>query len=156
MKTSTDLLAQRSHFEFGKNWASYAKLITDNEIDSAASELERLLGGRLDGKRFLDIGCGSGLHSLAALRLGASEVLATDIDPDSVETTRVVLSAHAPDGPWECLNVSVFDLDAKALGGFDVVYSWGVLHHTGDLYRALAAASGMVCSGGQFAFALYR
>ena len=156
MSTSKDLLAQESHFEFGKNWASYAKLITESQIDIAVAELQRLLGGRLDGKRFLDIGCGSGLHSLAALRLGASEVVAVDIDPDSVETTRRVLGEHAAAGSWRTLKVSVFDLDPKALGDFDVVYSWGVLHHTGALYRAVPLAAAMVRPGGQFAFALYR
>jgi 2-polyprenyl-6-hydroxyphenyl methylase/3-demethylubiquinone-9 3-methyltransferase len=156
MNTSNDLLAQESHFEFGKNWASYAKLITESQIDIAVVDLQRLLGGRLDGKRFLDIGCGSGLHSLAALRLGASEVVAVDIDPDSVETTREVLRAHASEDSWRTLKMSVFDLDPKALGEFDVVYSWGVLHHTGDMCRALALAGSMVCSGGHFAFALYR
>lgn len=156
MNTSKDLLAQESHFEFGKNWASYAKLITETQIDIAASELQRLLGERLDGKRFLDIGCGSGLHSLAALRLGASEVVSIDIDLDSVETTREVLGAHAPEDSWRALKMSVFELDPKALGEFDVVYSWGVLHHTGDLRRALPLAAKMVRSGGQFAFALYR
>lgn len=156
MNTSKDLLAQESHFAFGKNWASYAKLITNAEIDIAASELQRLLGGRLDGKRFLDIGCGSGLHSLAAIRLGAAEVVAIDIDPDSVETTQKVLRCHAPNESWRVLKVSVFDMDRKELGEFDVVYSWGVLHHTGNLQRALALAGGMVRSGGQLGIALYR
>src|SRR5215469_2933360 len=157
MNTSKDrLLAQESHFEFGKNWASYANMITEAQIDIAAAELQHLLRGRLDGKRFLDIGCGSGLHSLAALQLGASEVVAVDIDLESVETTCRVLARHAPGGPWRTLKISVFDVELRALGEFDVVYSWGVLHHTGDLYRALPLAAGMVRSGGQFAFALYR
>lgn len=156
MNTSNDLLSQESHFEFGKNWASYAKLITPTEIDSAVSELQRLLGGRLDGKRFLDIGCGSGLHSLAALRLGASEVVAVDIDPNSVETTVKVLSAHAAGRSWRTIRLSVFDINPKLLGEFDFVYSWGVLHHTGDMRRALELAAKMVRPGGDFAFALYR
>jgi SAM-dependent methyltransferase len=156
MNASKDLLAQESHFEFGKNWASYAKLITDAEINVATLELQRLMGGRLDGKRFLDIGCGSGLHSLAALRLGAAEVVSIDIDPDSVETTQRVLRCHAPEESWRVMKLSVFDMDRKELGEFDVVYSWGVLHHTGDLRRALALAASMVRSGGRFALALYR
>lgn len=74
-----------THFAFGKNWAAYAAKISAEEIAEAERGLLRLLGGqRLDGQRFLDIGCGSGLHSLAALRLGAREVWALDIDPDSV------------------------------------------------------------------------
>ena len=77
-----DLTSYESHFAFGKNWSAYAAKITAAEIAEAEKELSRLLeGGRLDGQRFLDIGSGSGLHSLAALRLGAREVVAIDIDP---------------------------------------------------------------------------
>lgn len=143
-------------FAFGKNWASYAKLVTQQQIDEAIVGLRRLVGDDLRGKRFLDIGCGSGLHSLAALRLGAAEVVAIDVDSDSVATTRNMLQAHAQGGAWKVLERSVFDLDPSSMGKFDVVYSWGVLHHTGDMYRALRIAATLVAPGGQFAFALYR
>jgi 2-polyprenyl-6-hydroxyphenyl methylase/3-demethylubiquinone-9 3-methyltransferase len=156
MNDSVDLLQQEEHFAFGKNWASYANLVTEAEIADAVAGLRRLAGGDLQGKRFLDIGCGSGLHALAALRLGASEVLAVDIDPDSVATTRRVLEAHAPGKPWRVVQKSIFDADSGSLGQFDVVYSWGVLHHTGDMYQALRRASTLVAANGQFIFALYR
>lgn len=151
-----DLTSQETHFAFGRNWASYAEGITQNEVDAAEAGLSRLLGGaRLDGRRFLDIGCGSGLHSLAALRLGASEVVATDIDPDSVATTRAVLERHAGGG-WRTKEISVFDLSPETYGRFDVVYAWGVLHHTGDMVRAIRQASSLVAENGEFVFALYR
>src|SRR5437868_2113850 len=134
MTKSAALLDQKSHFAFGKNWASYAKLITDVQLDEAISCLRRLAGGDLHGKRFLDIGCGSGLHSLAALRLGASEVVALDIDGDSVATTRRLLQSNASGRPWSAMEASVFQLQPNSIGPFDVVYSWGVLHHTGDMY----------------------
>ena len=156
MSKSVDLLDQKSHFAFGKNWASYAKLVTDAQLDAAISCLRRLAGGDLAGKRFLDIGCGSGVHALAALRLGAREVVALDIDPDSVATTRQVLQANAGGQSWSAMEGSVFQLPADSLGLFDVVYSWGVLHHTGDMYRALRAAAALVAPNGQFLFALYR
>src|SRR6516165_5570957 len=95
MSKSADLLEADSHFAFGKNWASYSKLVTDARVEEAVASLHRLAGGELSGMRFLDIGCGSGLHSLAALRLGAAEVVAVDIDADSVATTRALLEAHA-------------------------------------------------------------
>ena len=116
----------------------------------------RLGGGDLNGKRFLDIGCGSGLHALAALRLGASEVVALDIDSDSVATTRRLLESRASGQRWSTLEASVFDLQPQMLGLFDVVYSWGVLHHTGDMYRALRAAAALLAPDGRFLFALYR
>jgi 2-polyprenyl-3-methyl-5-hydroxy-6-metoxy-1,4-benzoquinol methylase len=156
MSNAHDLLDQKSHFAFGKNWASYARLVNEAEIEEAVAGLRKLAGNDLSGKRFLDIGCGSGLHSLAALRLGAREVVALDIDPDSVATTREVLQLHAHGQSWSAKQASVFELDAQTLGTYDVVYSWGVLHHTGDMYRALRAAVGLVAPNGQFLFALYR
>jgi 2-polyprenyl-6-hydroxyphenyl methylase/3-demethylubiquinone-9 3-methyltransferase len=156
MSDVTDLLTQESHFEFGKNWASYARLVTEEHLQEAVRSLQRLAGGDLRGKRVLDIGCGSGVHALAALRLGAREVVAVDIDRDSVATTEAVLQARAAGQPWSVRQTSVFDLQAGAEGLFDVVYSWGVLHHTGDMYRALRTAASVVAPQGQFIFALYR
>lgn len=149
----TDLTNRASHFEFGQNWADYSALIDEDRI-SAAIESVRSLAGDLAGRSFLDIGSGSGLFSLAALRLGAADVLAVDIDENSVETTRSVLTAHAPAKQWRAEQVSVFDL--SAYGMFDVVYSWGVLHHTGSMWDAIKAAAAMVKPGGTFAFALYE
>lgn len=156
MADNVDLLRKESHFAFGKNWASFSELVTESQIADAEAWLKRLLGDSIRGKRFLDIGCGSGLHSLAALRLGATEVVGVDLDPDSVATMRKLLTKFAPERKWKALEVSVFDFETSGLGQFDVVYSWGVLHHTGDMYRALRCAASAVTPGGTFAFALYR
>jgi 2-polyprenyl-6-hydroxyphenyl methylase/3-demethylubiquinone-9 3-methyltransferase len=156
MSKSVELLDQESHFAFGKNWASYSKLVTDARIEHATACLRRLADGDVSGKRFLDIGCGSGLHSLAALRLGAREVVALDLDPDSVATTRNLLTTHAAGERWSVIEKSIFEAQPESLGQFDVVYSWGVLHHTGDMLRALRTAATLVAPGGQFMFALYR
>lgn len=155
MGESADLLGLKSHFAFGKNWESYARLVTDTQVEQAIMSLRRLLGGDLKGKRLVDLGCGSGLHSLAALRLGADEVVALDIDPASIATTRQLLEKHAAGARWSAQETSVFDLGPDRIGRFDVVYSWGVLHHTGDLRRALRVAAALVAPGGQFIFALY-
>jgi SAM-dependent methyltransferase len=153
-----DLTQLETHFAFGQNWADYADKIQNDQIIEAKNALQRLLGGEaLAGKRFLDIGCGSGLHSLAALQLGAREVVATDIDPESVSTTERVLRRFAPTGAsYRVIQRSVFDLNTADLGSFDVTYSWGVLHHTGKLYEALARAGAMTAPSGLFVFALYR
>lgn len=146
-----------SHFAFGKNWASYAESIGEPQIAEAMTALRRLSGRPdLAGKRFLDIGCGSGVHSLAAIRLGASEVVAVDIDADSVATTTAVLGKFAPEARYRVARYSVFDLSPDAFGQFDVVYSWGVLHHTGSMVEALEKAAVMVAPGGMFLVALYR
>jgi SAM-dependent methyltransferase len=156
MSDAADPLEQGSHFAFGKNWASYAQLVTENRVHAAVDSLRKLAGGDLEGKNFLDIGCGSGLHALAALRLGAREVVAIDIDGDSVATALQLLQTNAPGQCWSARRASVFDLEATPPGVFDVVYSWGVLHHTGAMYRALRAAAALVAPGGKFIFALYR
>ncbi len=151
-----DLTLAESHFAFGKNWAAYAAKISEAEIAEAQNGLRRLVGEELPGRRLLDIGCGSGVHALSALRLGASSVLAVDLDTDSVATTRALLEQRAAGGPWEVRHESVFALSPETAGTFDVVYSWGVLHHTGDMVRAMTKAAAMVAPGGIFAFALYR
>lgn len=150
-----NLTDRKAHFEFGANWRDYAKTVDQTRIDLAIAGLKKLFPDGLAGKRFLDIGCGSGLHSLAALLLDATEVLATDIDENSVNTTRELLGKYAPNGKWQARIVSVFDASPDNIGTFDVVYSWGVLHHTGDMWRAIEKATTFVGEGGQFAIAIY-
>lgn len=153
-----NLLEFESHFSFGENWAQYAEKIDERRIEEAERSLIRLLGGResIEGKTFLDIGCGSGLFSLAAVRLGCKRLLAVDLDPNSVETTRKTLERYAPAGThWDCKRISVFDLDPAHVGTFEVVYSWGVLHHTGAMYKAIEKASTVVAPNGTLALALY-
>jgi 2-polyprenyl-3-methyl-5-hydroxy-6-metoxy-1,4-benzoquinol methylase len=155
MTESQDLLSRESHFAFGENWSRYAASVGEAQINEAIAGLRRLVDS-LRGKRFLDIGCGSGIHALAALRLGAAEVVAVDLDPHSVATTRRMLQTHAAAERWQVREISVFDLRPATFGCFDVVYSWGVLHHTGDLQRALRCAAALVDHDGIFAIALYR
>jgi 2-polyprenyl-3-methyl-5-hydroxy-6-metoxy-1,4-benzoquinol methylase len=146
-----------AHFAFGENWASYAGLIDERRIKEAKDGLVRLLGeGTLAGKSFLDLGCGSGLHAVAAAQLGASHVVALDIDPAAVATARAVLHRHTPDASFEVRELSVFDLAPERFRRFAVVYSWGVLHHTGAMREAIERAARLVEPGGLFAFALYH
>ncbi|WP_157967147.1 class I SAM-dependent methyltransferase [Elioraea thermophila] len=143
------------HYEFGRNWAEFAARLNEEAIAEAVRGLERLLPREeVEGRSVLDVGCGSGLSALAFLRLGAASVHAIDLDADSVETTRRVLGLHAAGKACQVERRSVFDLDR--LPRFDIVYSWGVLHHTGDLDRAFRAAAAKVEPGGSLAVALYR
>jgi len=145
-----------SHFAFGENWAAFSASIDQGRIDQAAADLRRLLPeGELVGKSFLDIGSGSGLSSLAAIRAGAASVTALDIDPNSVATTQATLSRFAADALWTARQESVFELSPERIGTFDVVYSWGVLHHTGDMWRAISTAASLVKPGGHFVLAIY-
>ncbi len=154
---SSELLEVESHFKFGENWARYAELLDQERIDQAEADLKRIIGrDRLDGVRFLDIGSGSGLHSLAAIRMGAAEIMAVDIDPDSVRTTQQTLTRFAPEAKFTCQKLSIFDATPETLGLFDVVYSWGVLHHTGSMHEAIRRASTLVKPDGTLALAIYR
>lgn len=152
---NTDLTDRRTHFDFGKNWAQYSELVDCDRLAAATESVQRLVPD-IPGKTFLDVGSGSGLFSLAALHLGAARVHAVDIDEDSVATTQKILGSFDDDSRWKAERRSVFDLSPEALGTFDVVYSWGVLHHTGDMWKAIDRASKMVSPGGTFALALYE
>lgn len=152
-----NLLRQEAHFAFGKNWLDYAAKIDTHRIDQAVVDLQRLSGLQsLSGKSFLDIGCGSGLHAVAAVRMGAARVVGYDIDPDSVAAARSTVARFAPDAPATFEVRSVFDMDPDDCGTFDIVYSWGVLHHTGDMNRAIACACSLVAPNGALLLALYK
>ena len=148
----------KTHFAFGENWASYAEGIRDTQIAWSERCMQSLLGEAwVRGKKVVDVGSGSGLHSAAALRLGAASLLALDRDPASVATTRAVLRRYAPPGAsYDVREADILALDPAAIGRFDLVYSWGVLHHTGAMNKAIERAAALVEPGGRFAFALYR
>jgi 2-polyprenyl-6-hydroxyphenyl methylase/3-demethylubiquinone-9 3-methyltransferase len=154
---ATDLKDVSNHFQFGANWKDYLQHVDEAAIFEAEKGLSRLVPTEsLAGARFMDIGCGSGLHTLAALRLGAAEVVAIDIDPDSVSATQELLSRFPDKGCAKVLKLSIFDAEVNELGQFDVIYSWGVLHHTGDMWTAIERAGRFVKPGGIFALALYQ
>ena len=145
-------------FEFGRNWARFLTVLNDKRIAEAERALADMLGASdLHGKSFLDIGSGSGLHSLAARRLGA-RVHSFDYDPDSTQCTAELKRRHYPDDPsWVVEEGSVLEAPyLAALGSFDVVYSWGVLHHTGAMWLALDNACSAVKPGGSLCLAIYN
>lgn len=151
----SSLTAPETHYEFGENWARFAAGVTEHHVAQAVAGLARLVGSDLAGLSFLELGCGSGIHSLAALELGAGDVAALDIDPRSVETARALLTRFAPGRAWRVETQSLLDIPAGSLQA-DLVYSWGVLHHTGDLAAALERAASLVRPGGRLVLALYR
>lgn len=145
-------------FAFGENWASFLAMVDERRIDEAVDSLKTMLGiDRLDGMRFVDIGSGSGLFSLAARRLGA-EVLSFDYDRSSVACTAELRRRyHLEDPLWTVKEGSVLDPDfMSSLSTFDIVYSWGVLHHTGDMWTALGNVLPLVRHEGRLFISLYN
>jgi 2-polyprenyl-3-methyl-5-hydroxy-6-metoxy-1,4-benzoquinol methylase len=143
-------------FDFGKNWRDYSARIDSHHLEEATKSILDFVGRQsLEGKSFLDIGCGSGLHSAAAALLGA-RVTAVDLDPISVSTTQEIFGRFCRGITANIHEASVFDLSPENIGRFDTVYSWGVLHHTGDLERAIRQACALVTPGGTLAIAIYK
>jgi|SRR5579871_4210660 len=146
----------KTHFAFGQNWESFEQIVNQDRVSASIKGMQRLFpNGELKGASLLDIDCGSGLSSLAAARLGVSESEAIDIDPNCVSATKRLLSQHLP-GFRTVRACSVFDLPRSVTRQFDVVYSWGTLHHAGDTWRVIEPAASLVESRGYFAIGVYR
>lgn len=146
-------------FRFGENWASFSKNIDEARVEQAMRSLKTLFGeGALVNKSFLDVGCGSGLFSIAAMRLGARCALGLDVDPVSVATSQRNAALWLGDGSSVTFRqLSALDTDQMStLGTFDLVYSWGVLHHTGNMKLALENVTQRVAPGGLLMIAIYN
>jgi 2-polyprenyl-3-methyl-5-hydroxy-6-metoxy-1,4-benzoquinol methylase len=153
-----DEVARGDRFEFGKSWSRFLSLLNDKRITEAEKSLRQMLETEdLTGKSFLDIGSGSGLFSLAARRLGA-RVHSFDFDPHSVACTTELRRRYFPDDEsWTIAEESALHREyLTSLGTFDVVYSWGVLHHTGQMWQALDNAGLPVKRGGKLFIAIYN
>jgi len=150
--------SKTARFRFGANWKSFLGTVDEHRIALAIESFTRLVGDRsLSNKSLLDIGCGSGLSSLAARRLCVS-VRAFDCDAQSLAASKELRSVFAKDDPdWIIEQGDVLDRSyIDSLGTYDIVYSWGVLHHTSYMWRAIENAMACVAPGGLLAIAIYN
>lgn len=148
---------QGERFEFGKNWKSFLTTLSSERIKIAENSLTEMMGiDDLSGIHLLDIGCGSGLFSLAAKNLNAS-VHSIDFDQESVNCTKYLKEKFHPGSNWKVEEGSVLNESfINKLGKFDIVYSWGVLHHTGNMKLALQNAALPVKPNGLLFISIYN
>ena len=145
-------------FEFGKNWKYFHSKINDERISISQLSLSEMLDAPcLSDKTLLDVGSGSGLSSLAAKNLGAN-VTSFDFDDTSVWcTSELKRRFYERDECWKILQGSILDKKFLAqLGQFDIVYSWGVLHHTGKMWVAIDNCLDLVNDTGTLFISIYN
>jgi len=149
--------ARTARFGFGANWSNFNRHVDAARLREAGDSIASRLGD-ISGLRFLDAGCGSGLFSLAAVQLRAARVHSFDFDEDSVATASSLKQRFSPGtSSWQIERGDVLDLAyLDALGQWDIVYSWGVLHHTGNMRQAWESIAGTVAPGGRLFISIYN
>jgi 2-polyprenyl-3-methyl-5-hydroxy-6-metoxy-1,4-benzoquinol methylase len=152
-------VADGVRFRFGKNWQHFLSVLDNERLSEAERSLKDMLGVEtLSGKTFLDVGTGSGLFSLAAMHLGAEHVHSFDYDPQSVACAQYLKQRYYPNTTnWTIQQGSVLNAEyLNTLRRSDIVYSWGVLHHTGDMWNALKNVAYLVKQGGTLFVSIYN
>ena len=151
-REAQDRSGERIGFSFGENWQRYLDEVDEAQLQQAEESLQRsFAGAELAGETFIDLGCGSGVFSLAARHLGA-RVTSVDVDPASVACAERLRDAQ--DDDWQVRLASI--LEPETLPRGSRVYSWGVLHHTGAMWEAVGNALALVEPGGLACIALYN
>lgn len=90
----------------------------------------QLLGGSLEGKRVLDLGCNAGFWSLAAIEAGADYVLGIDGRQMHVDQANLVFEVKGVDrGRYDFVTGNIFDYDFATHGNFDIVLCLGLMYH---------------------------
>ncbi len=162
-------LRPSTQFDFGQNWEDYSRKSLDLEkVRQAKSDFERLFSGiPLENRSFLDIGFGQGLSLLSAASNGA-RCLGVDINARCLQVLGENRKAFFPEIPDEQIGrvqgsildpelIRKLQVDSRAKEGqFDIVHSWGVLHHTGSMLQAIRNSATLVAGQGHLVLAIYQ
>lgn len=146
-------------FDFGSNWQAFSEQRLDAQrLALAARSLQSLLQrNTLQGVSFLDVGCGSGLFTIAAYQLGAAPVVGIDINPHCIGVSKHNRDRFAPTAPITFLQASALNPESlQSLGLFDIVYAWGSLHHTGAMWNSIRYVTKQVSPSGTLVLAIYN
>jgi len=145
-------------FNFGKNWQAYsAHSLNNQKFNEALNSLKELIGeDKIKNSKFLDIGCGSGVFAIAASKIGAKETVGIDISKESISALLQNQKKFTSPKKVKFFCRSILDKDIFNLGQFDIVYSWGVLHHTGKMWKAIENSLDLVKRNGLLVLAIYN
>jgi 2-polyprenyl-6-hydroxyphenyl methylase/3-demethylubiquinone-9 3-methyltransferase len=146
-------------FDFGANWRAFSAQRVDTQRLAVAHQsiLNLLQTEQLQNVRFLDVGCGSGLFSIAAYQSGAEKVTGIDINPKCVTVSEQNHNNLVTGADITFRQASALDPEQmRSLGQFDIVYAWGSLHHTGAMWDAIQNTAQCVAPGGTLVLAIYN
>jgi 2-polyprenyl-3-methyl-5-hydroxy-6-metoxy-1,4-benzoquinol methylase len=113
---------------------------------------DRIMPDDLHGRRVLEIGCGMGLHSLELARRGA-EVHAVDLTETAVEATRARMKEFEVEADVRQADAESLPYDDRT---FDLVWSWGVIHHSARTARVVREIARVTKPGGQTRVMVYN
>ncbi len=148
-------------FAFGKNWQAYVQhALTPQKVAQAKTAFLKLFEGiEFRGKSFLDIGFGQGIALFAAQERGA-HVMGIDVDEENLRSlTKTAQMFHSQQMPVVRIASILDDAFVETQlqqGQFDIVHSWGALHHTGNMLQAIHHAASLVKCGGYLVLAIYN